>query len=284
MIGSVPDFEYLSRSEDHLVTKALGVLLGDDYRGCFLPALLELCGLAEIADWGAHSVRSVFFSRPLRACMHERASGAAEVTGLQAEITRFLALPEVFNLRRNVNGKLTQPRGWNRRFIAQMLRQNPDLVAESDSELIEAKLWLFEELADTEVSVLLQAESVLVLCSAAWLADPWRTSRKPSLKEYRLSQVDRQYLVGLYLGQTTEACVHHLALTCSSPAKRCQTVRVGRLADLVPSIGSTYVLHHVTWQDVYELGQRCLPLGHGLLEYMAAKRARRGSSTLPLVK
>jgi hypothetical protein len=283
MIGGVPDFEHLSQSDANVVARVLGVLLGDDYRRQFLPALLARTDLAHTADWAAPSVQPVFFSQPLRAWMRARTEDPGQVAALQAEITGFLALPPVFNLRRNVDGSLTKPRGWNRRFIAQMLERNPDLLAELDADLVEARLWLFEEMADTEVSLLLQAGDVLILAAVSWLTDLHRTSRKPALREYRVTLLMRQYLVGLYLSQSARCRVHQLAVTCSAAAPRRQDVSVEHLAELVPSAGRSFALHHVTWQDVYEVAEHTLPAGHGLLSYMASKRARHGNSTFPLV-
>jgi hypothetical protein len=283
VISSIPDLEVLSHSEANIQMKILGVLLGDDYRARFLPGLMKRAGLAQVAAWESRAVEAVSFTRPLRVLMRERASEVEGLPAIQEVITHFLGLPAMFQLRRNIDGKLTHPRGWNRRYIAEMLDGNPRSMAHLTEDLIEARLWLLEELADTQVDLILQARETLIFCAVRWLSGLWRSSRKPELQPYHVTEMDRQYLVGRYLEQAEGCTVYQMALTCSADEGRRQQVSGRRLRELVPSAEPVYTLYRVTWQDVYEEAVVCLPPDHGLMGYMAGKRARRGDDVLPLV-
>ena len=283
-IKSFPDFEELSHSEPNVQAKVLGVLLSDDYRSCFLPRFLARVGLDASADWTSASARVVSATRPLRAYLRERAATVENAESAQAEINLFLGLPPTFKLRRNTDEKLTHPRGWNRRFISEMLNGNPDFVAELGRHLVESRFWLMEEVANTEVDLILQTGGTIIFCEAKWLSDFGPASRKPALKAYELTQMRRQYLAGLYLKQAVGCTVYHLALTRAlAGERRQQKILTDCLSELVPSVGPSFVVHHTTWQDVYEVAEECLSANHGLLTYMRCKRAHRGKQTVPLL-
>lgn len=281
-MGDFPDFERLSHSEPNVQAKVLGVLLGDDYRSRFLPLLLDRAELGSTADWAAPDSQAVFFTRPLRAYLREQAAKSEDADQAESMIQAFLDLPATFKLRRNTNGKLTHPRGWNGRFIPEMLDRNPESVAEIGRDRIASKLWLMEEVANTEVDLILQRGDTIIFCEIKWLSEPGRASQKPALKEYDIDQLIRQYLAGLFLGAFAGCAVYHLLLRRRPAADRTETRDLGCLRELVPSAGDFSVLHHARWQDVYEVASECLPAEHGLLTYMHEKRAHRGKTILLL--
>ena len=91
---SFPDFEALSYSEPNVQAKVLGVLLGDDYRACFLPRFLQRAGLEGAADWIAPDSQAVSFTRPSLACPREQAT-PEKAERVQHEINHFLGLSAV---------------------------------------------------------------------------------------------------------------------------------------------------------------------------------------------
>jgi len=275
-----PDLEKLSHSEPNVQAKVLGVLLGADYRSCFLPRFLERAEVESSADWTAAGSQAVFFTRPVRAYLREQAAAVEDAESAQTEINRFLGLPSTFKLRRNTDGKLTHPRGWNSKFIPHMLEDNVSSVNQLDEDQVEAKLWLMEEVANTEVDLILQAGTTTIFCELKWLSGFGRPSQKPALKAYEVTQMQRQYLAGLYLKQATGCSVHHLTLTRELEGKSRHN---DRLAELVPAATERLVVHETTWQGVYEVAEECLPPGHGLLGYMRGKRAHRGGRSMPLL-
>jgi len=42
--------------------------------------------------------------------------------------------------------------------------------------------------------------------------------------------------------------------------------------DLAAVLCIIFIVHHTTWQDVYEVAEECLPAGHSLLAYMRGNR------------
>ena len=278
-----PDFEELSYSEPNVVTKVLGVLLGDDHRARFLPRLLKHTGLETTADWGGSTVKAVFFTRPLRAYLRELTRDPADAKDAEAKINEFLALPQTFRLRRNRNEKLTHPRGWNSRFIPDMLDDNPEYVVELGRELCASKLWLMEEVANTEVDLILQAERTIIFCEIKWLSELGRASQKSALKEYTIDQLTRQYLAGLFLDKPAGCIVYHLLLDRHPAIDQTETRDLGRLRELVPSSGDFFVLHHASWQNVCEAASECMDAEHGLLAYIHNKKGRRGKTIVSLI-
>ena len=281
-VKTPPDFEALSHSEPNVQAKVLGVLLGDDYRSRFLPRFLARAGLDISTNWASNDSQAVFFTRPLRAYLRELTAAVENAELAQTEINSFLGLPPAFKLRRNTNGKLTHPRGWHSKFILQMLDDNRDVLTGTDRNLVESKLWLMEEVANTEVDLILQADSTIIFCEVKWLSDFGGPSKKPALKEYDLTQMARQFLSGLYLEQTANCTVHHLTLTREFDGQRRQSMPAERLERLVPVVAASFTVYHTTWQDVYKVAEECLPAEHSLLAYMRTKRAHRGEQTIPL--
>lgn len=280
----MPDLEKLSHSEPNVQAKVLGVLLGADYRSCFLPKFLERAEVETSADWTAAGSQAVFFTRPVVAYLREQAAAVEDAESAQTEINRFLGLPPTFTLRRNTDGKLTHPRGWNSKFVSHMLDDNPDPVGQMGTDRVAAKLWLMEEVANTEIDLILQAGTTTIFCELKWLSGFGPPSRKPALKVYGVDQMHRQYLAGLYLRQAAGCNVHHLVLTSELAGKtRHAAMHTGRLAALVPAATERSTMHQTTWQDVYEVAEECLPPGHELLVYMRGKRAHRGKHSVPLL-
>ena len=229
-----PDLEKLSHSEPNVQAKVLGVLLGADYRSCFLPRFLERAEVETSADWTGAGSQAVFFTRPVYSYLREQAAAVEDAESAQAEINRFLDLPPTFELRRNTDGKLTHPRGWNSKFVSHMLEDNPDLVGQLGKDRVAAKLWLMEEVANTEVDLILQAGTTTIFCELKWLSRFGPPSQKAALKVYGVDQMHRQYLAGLYLTQAAGCNVHHLVLTSELAGKtRHRTMHTGRLAALI---------------------------------------------------
>jgi len=279
-----PDLEQLSHSEPNVQAKVLGVLLGADYRSCFLPRFLERAGVETSADWAAAGSQAVFFTRPVYAYLREQAATVEDAESAQAEINRFLGLPPTFELRRNTDGKLTHPRGWNSTFVLHMLDDNPDAVGQVGKDRVAAKLRLMEEVANTEVDLILQAGTTTIFCELKWLSGFGPPSRKPALNAYGVDQMHRQYLAGLYLTHAAGCDVLHLVLTSELAGKTRHVAKhTGRLAELVPAAAESATIHQATWQDVYEVAEECLPPGHELLAYMRGKRAHRGKRSVPLL-
>jgi len=75
--------------------------------------------------------------------------------------------------------------------------QSQPLVLEQGREIVKTKFWLMEEIANTEVDLIIQADVTLLFCEIKWLSPMGRSSRKPALREYDLDQLKRQYLCGL---------------------------------------------------------------------------------------
>lgn len=276
------DMEQLSLSEPNVVSRTLAILLGDDYREAFLPrilGLIELPGAAEISMAG----QPTFFTRPLQAYLRHKTARPEQAGEAQREINRFLGLPETFQLRRNTNDKLTHPRGWNRNFVAEMLndRRNEPLVSRYGLEIVEAKLWLMEEIANTEVDLIIQAGGILLFCEIKWLSAMGGSSRKAALREYDLDQLKRQYLCGLYLRQASQHTdieeYHQLVLTlATAPSNRIKSVDLGKLHNLVPGCARFFPLYLLTWRDVANSAADCLGKHHPLVEYLLAKKAGSG--------
>jgi Holliday junction resolvase-like predicted endonuclease len=281
-MSDFPDFERLSHSEPNVQTKVLGVLLGDDYRSCFLPHFLDHAGLGSRADWTCPDCQAIFFTRPLRAYLRDQTADPTDANQAQGIINGFLGLPPTFALRRNTDGKLTHPRGWNSRFIARMLDDNLEHVTRLGRDQCESKLWLMEEVANTEVDLILQSRATIIFCEVKWLSGPGRASQKPALKEYDLDQLARQYLAGLFLDKPASCTVYHLLLDRLLAADQTEKRDLGRLRELVPSAGECYVLHHAYWQDVYEVATECLLPEHSLLAYMRDKLGCRDKTVVSL--
>jgi|GEM_PF-5316765 len=276
------DMERLSLSEPNVVSRTLAILLGDDYRQAFLRrtlGLIDLPSAAEISMAG----KPTFFTRPLRAHLRERTADPSQAGEAQGEINRFLGLPEIFQLRRNTDGKLTHPRGWNKNFVAEMLSypRNRPVVSRYGREIVEAKLWLMEEIANTEVDLIIQAGGTLLFWEIKWLSPMGRSSRKTALEEYALDQLRRQYLCGLYLQQASQETgievYRQLTLTSAAqPSNRVKSVDLGELQKLVPSCASDFPLYHLTWQDVATAAADCLGESHPVVEYLHNKKAGSG--------
>jgi len=202
----------------------------------------------------------------------------------QGEINRFLGLPETFQLRRNRNGKLTHPRGWSKKLVPEMLEdeQNESVVVEQGSDMVEAKLWLMEEIANTEVDLIIQAGATLLFCEIKWLSRMGRSSRKTTLRKYDLDQLRRQYLCGLYLQQASEETgievYHQLTLTSAAPSSRMESVDLRKLQNLVPRCAQHFPLYHLTWRDVANSATDCLGESHPLVKYLLTKKAGSGES------
>jgi len=283
------DMEQLSWSERNVVGRTLAILLGDDHRQSFLRqilGLIELPGAADISMAG----QPTFFTRPLQAYLRHKTADPDQAGEAQAEINRFLRLPETFQLRRNRDGKLTHPRGWNSNFVAEMLndRRNQPVVSRYGLEIVEAKLWLMEEIANTEVDLIMQAGRVLLFCEIKWLSPMGGSSRKPALTEYDLDQLKRQYLCGLYLRQASKdtgiEVYHQLVLTSATPpSNRMGSVDLGKLQKLVPSCAPDFPLCHLTWQDVANSAANCLGDSHPLVKYLLTKKAKGALSQYWLV-
>ena len=278
------DMEQLSWSEPNVVSRTLAIVLGDDYRQEFLRRILEvieLPGAAEISMAG----QPTFFTRPLRAYLRERTAHRTQAGEAQGEINRFLGLPETFQLRRNRDGKLTHALGWNKNFVAEMLNdpRNRPLVSRYGRETVEAKLWLMEEMANTEVDLIIQADSTLLFCEIKWLSRMGRSSRKTTLRKYDLDQLRRQYLCGLYLQQASQETgievYHQLTLTSVvPPSSRIESVDLRKLQNLVPSCAQHFPLYHLTWRDVANSAADCLGESHPLVKYLLTKKAGSGES------
>ncbi len=270
--------EELSWSESNVVSRTLAILLGDEYRQAFLRQVLgvaKLPGAAGISRAG----QPTFFTRPLRAYLRAQRSQADEAQG---EINRFLGLPETFQLRRNRDGKLTHALGWNKNFVAEMLNdpRNRPLVSRYGRETVEAKLWLMEEMANTEVDLIIQADGTLLFCEIKWLSGMGGSSRKSALEQYDVDQLRRQYLCGLYLQQASQETgievYHQLTLTSVVPSSRMKSVDLGKLQNLVPSCAQHFSLYHLTWRDVADSATESLGNGHPLVKYLLTKKAKRG--------
>lgn len=277
--------EELSWSEPNVVSRTLSILLGDDHRQTFLRQILEvieLPGAAEISMAG----QPTFFTRPLQAYLRAQQSQADEAQG---EINRFLGLPETFQLRRNTDGKLTHPRGWNKNFVAEMLNDphNRGVVSRYEREIVRAKLWLMEEIANTEVDLIIQAGGTLLFCEIKWLSPMGGPSQKTALEQYDVDQLRRQYLCGLYLQQASQETgievYHQLTLTSVVPSSGMESVDLGRLQNLVPSCAQYFPLYHLTWRDVANSAADCLGKSHPLVEYLRNKKAKRGKQEKWLV-
>lgn len=275
------DMEQLSFSEPNVVSRTLAILLGDDYRQPFLGqilGLIEVPGAAEISMAG----QPTFFTRPLRAYLRERTADPTDAGEAQGEINRFLGLPEAFQLRRNTDGKLTHPRGWNSNFVPEMLNdvRNQPVLSTYGRRIVEAKLWLMEEIANTEVDLIIQADSTLLFCEIKWLSAVGRSSRKPALREYDLDQLKRQYLCGLYLRQASQETgievYHQLTLTSAAPSSRMESANLGKLQNLLPSCAQYFTLYHLTWRDVAKSAADCLGESHPVVEYLHNKKAGSG--------
>jgi len=276
------DMERLSWSEPNLVSRTLAILLGDDYRQTFLRQILgvvELPAVAEISMAG----QPTFFTRPLRAYLRERTADATQAGEAQGEINGFLGLPETFQLRRNRDGKLTNPRGWNKKFVAEMLNdpQNRRVVSRYGRQVVEAKLWLMEEIANTEVDLIIQAGGTLLFCEIKWLSPMGGCSRKTALREHDLDQLRRQYLCGFYLRYASEHTgieeYHQLVLSSATPpSNRMERVALGKLQSLVPSCAQSFPLYHLTWRDVANSAEDCLGKDHPLVQYLHTKKATSG--------
>jgi len=248
--------------------------------------VIELPGAAEISVTG----KPTFFTRPLRAYLRERAADPTQADEAQRQINRFLGLPETFQLRRNSDGKLTHPRGWNKNFVGEMLEdaQNQPVVGEQGRNIVEAKLWLMEEIANTEVDLIIQAGHMLLFCEIKWLSAMGRSSRKPALEQYDLDQLKRQYLCGLYLQQASQETgikvYHQLALISTAPPpNRVKSVQVRKLQNLVPSCAQHFSVYHLTWRDVANSAADCLGESHPVVHYLRTKVAKRGTREYWLV-
>ena len=134
-MSSLPNFETLSHSESNVQAKVLGVLLGDDYRACFLPRFLQRAGLEDAAGWASAGSQAIFFTQPLLAYLREQATPES-ADQARENINRFLGLPPAFALRRNMDGRLTHPRGWNSRYVAEMLEGNRGYVGGGEVVLL----------------------------------------------------------------------------------------------------------------------------------------------------
>lgn len=274
------DLERLSLSEPNVVSRTLAILLGDDYRQAFLRQILgviKLPGAADISTAG----QPTFFTRPLRAYLRARTADPRQTGEAQGEINRFLGLPETFRLRRNTDGKLTHPRGWNKNFVAEMLndQRNKPAVSRYGREIVEAKLWLMEEIANTEVDLIIQGHETLLFCEVKWLSPMGGCSRKTALKEYALDQLRRQYLCGLYLRHASEHTdieeYHQLVLTSARPpTNRIKRVDLGKLQSLVPSCTQSFPLYLVTSRDVANSATDCLGESHPVVKYLLTKRTK----------
>jgi len=276
------DMEQLSRSEPNVVSRTLAILLGYDYQQEFLHQLLEVIGLPSAAEISMAG-QPTFFTRPLRAYLRERTADPTLAGEAQGEINRFLGLPETFELRRNTDGKLTHPRGWNKKFVPKMLKARPNgrAVSRYGRAIVEAKLWLMEEIANTEVDLIIQAGGTLLFWEIKWLSPMGRSSRKTALREYDLDQLKRQYLCGLYLRQARQQTgidvCHQLALTSvSQPSNRVQSIDLCKLQNLVPSCAQYFPLYHLTWGDVAKAARACLSETHPLVNYLLTKKAGTG--------
>ena len=275
------DMEQLSLSEPNVVSRTLAILLGDDYRQEFLRQILGVIKLPGAAGIPI-AAQPTFFTRPLQAYLRERTADPTQAGQAQGEINRFLGLPETFRLRRNSDDKLTHPRGWNRNFVAEMLshRRNRRVVSTYGREIVEAKLWLMEEIANTEVDLIIQADSTLLFCEIKWLSPMGGSSRKPALREYDLDQLKRQYLCGLYLRQASQETgievYHQLTLTSAAPSSRMESANLGKLQNLLPSCAQYFTLYHLTWRDVADSATESLGNGHPLVKYLLTKKAKRG--------
>jgi len=276
------DMEQLSWSEPNVVSRTLAILLGDDYRQAFLRrtlGLIDLPSAAEISMAG----QPTFFTRPLRAYLREKAAHPSQAGEAQGAINRFLGLPETFQLRRNRDGKLTHPRGWSRKFVERMLDdpRNERVVSKYGRERVEAKLWLMEEIANTEVDLIIQAGGTLLFCEIKWLSPMGGSSRKPALAEYDLDQLKRQYLCSLYLRQASQETgievYHQVTLTSVvPPSSRIESVDLRKLQNLVPSCAQHFPLYYLTWRDVASSAADCLGESHPLVKYLLTKKAGRG--------
>jgi len=283
------DMEQLSWSEPNVVSRTLAILLGDDHRQVFLRQILDVIeppGAGDISEAG----QPTFFTRPLRAYLRERTADPTQAGEAQAEINRFLGLPETFQLRRNTDGKLTHPRGWKESFVAEMLKDPPNrrVISRYGRETVEAKLWLMEEIANTEVDLIIQASGALLFCEIKWLSPMGGSNSKPTLREYDLDQLKRQYLCGLYLRQARQQTgidlCHQLALTSvSQPSNRVESVDLGKLQNLVPSCAQHFLLYYLTWRDVANSAADCLGESHPLVKYLLGKKAKRGKQEKWLV-
>ena len=284
------DMDRLSWSEPNVVSRTLAILLGDDYRQAFLRQILEVIGLPGATDISIAG-QPTFFTRPLRAYLRERTAHPTQAGEAQGQMNRFLGLPETFQLRRNTDGKLTHPRGWNKNFVGEMLEdeQNQPVVGEQGRDIAEAKLWLMEEIANTEVDLIIQAGGTLLFCEIKWLSAIGGPSRKTALRAYGLDQLKRQYLCGLYLQQARQETgmevYHQLALTSARQASnRVESVDLGKLQNLVPSCAQHFSLYHLTWRDVANSAEDCLGESHPLVEYLLNKKAKHGAREYGLVR
>lgn len=282
------DMEQLSWSEQNVVSRTLAILLGDDYRQPFLRHILEVIELPGAAGIPI-AAQPTFFTRPLQAYLRERTADPTQAGEAQGEINRFLGLPETFQLRRNTDGKLTHPRGWNKKFVARMLDdpRNEGVVSRYGRETVEAKLWLMEEMANTEVDLIIQADSTLLFCEIKWLSAMGPSSRKPALEQYAVDQLKRQYLCGLYLQQASRETgievYHQLTLTSAVPSSLMDSIDLRKLQNLVPSCAQHFSLYHLTWQDVANSAADCLGESHPLVKYLLTKKAKRGKQEKCLV-
>jgi len=283
------DMERLSWSEPNVVSRTLAILLGDDYRQAFLRQILGVIGLPCAVDVSIAG-QPTFFTRPLRAYLRARTADPRQTGEAHAEINGFLGLPETFQLRRNTDGKLTHPRGWNKKFVAEMLNdpQNRRVVSRYGRKMVEAKLWLMEEIANTEVDLIIQAGAILLFCEIKWLSPMGGSSRKGALREYDLDQLKRQYLCGLYLKQASQETgievYHQLTLTSVvPPSSRIESLDVRKLQNLVPSCAQYFPLDHLTWRDVANSAADCLGESHPLVKYLLTKKAGSGESEDRLV-
>jgi len=275
------DMEQLSFSEPNVVSRTLAILLGDDYRQAFLRRILEVIELPGAAEISMAS-QPTFFTRPLQAYLRERTAHPTQAGEAQVEINRFLGLPETFQLRRNRDGKLTHPRGWHRKLVPEMLEdeQNRSVLVEQGSDMVEAKLWLMEEIANTEVDLIIQAGATLLFCEIKWLSDMGGSSRKPPLKQYALDQLKRQYLCGLYLQQASketgvEVYLQLTLISAAQPSNRVASVDLGRLQNLVPRCAEHFPLYSLTWRDVANAAADCLGGSHPLVKYLLTKKTKR---------
>jgi len=273
--------EELSWSEPNVVSRTLAILLGDDYRQPFLRHILEVIELLGAADISIAS-QPTFFTRPLQAYLRYKTAHPDQAEEAQGEINRFLGLPETFRLRRNRDGKLTHPRGWNKNFVAEMLKARPNrpVVSRYGRETVRAKLWLMEEIANTEVDLIIQAGGTLLFCEIKWLSPMGGPSRKTALEEYALDQLKRQYLCDLYLEQASKETgievYQQLTLTSAAqPSNRVASVDLGRLQNLVPRCAEHFPLYSLTWRDVANAAADCLGGSHPLVKYLLTKKTKR---------
>jgi len=280
--------EELSWSEPNVVSRTLAILLGDDHRQTFLRRILEVIELPGAADISLAG-QPTFFTRPLTAYLRAKTADPRQADEAQREINRFLGLPETFRLRRNRDDKLTQPRGWNDRFVGQMLNddRNRRVISTYGSEMVKAKLLVMQEIANTEVDLIIQAGGTLLLCEIKWLSAMGGSSRKPALEQYNVDQLKRQYLCGLYLQQASQETgievYHQLTLTSVVPSSRMKSVDLGKLQDLVPRCAQYFPLYHLTWRDVAKSAAHCLGKSHPLVKYLLTKKAKRGEREYWLV-